>query len=427
MDNRSEEAPLLQKYRYMGRIIIYSLLLCLVAFTAYLYFEKSQEDSAPAITVEPPEVKSPQPPASSAPQGNQETVSVQREPVKVEPQNPANAERGAVSSSERERELAIQAGEKFKSGDYEGAIKLYRELSEKDKSALAGLGISYLKLGDHENAERCLEQAVKNNPGDFGVRKALAFLYYRKDDIEKGLSHAEVGLAIKRDQELQRIYDKLRKDKNTQEVSESESTAHFKITFDGYKHGGMSRKVLGILEDAYSSVGKEFGYFPAGPVNAILYTNRDFYDITRAPGWSGGIYDGKIRIPVRGAESNEAMLKKVLFHEYTHAVVRSLTSRCPLWINEGLAEYFSKNYTKKIGQVIPLDLLGNSFSWLTGEQVAVAYRESYSAVSYLIDRHGFYRMKEFLQSLSGGSDLEQAFKGSFGQTYSEFVSTWGKG
>ncbi len=330
-------------------------------------------------------------------------------------------------ASDGDRELAAQAAARFRAGDYEAALKLYRELSTRDGSALGGVGISYLKLGDYENAERFLQQAVRNNPGDFGVRKALAFLYYRKDDIEQGLAHAEAGLAIKSDAELQSICDKLRKDKKTQEGSESESSSHFKITFDGYRHGGVSRKVLEILEDAYGSVGKEFGYFPAGPVNAILYTNRDFYDITQAPEWSGGIYDGKIRIPVRGAEHKEALLKKVLFHEYTHSVVRSLTSRCPLWVNEGLAEYFSENQSKKIGQIIPLDLLANSFSWLTGAQVSVAYRESYSAVSYLIERHGFYRMKEFLQSLSGGSDPEEAFKGCFGQTHREFVASWGKG
>jgi tetratricopeptide (TPR) repeat protein len=417
----------------MGRIIICGLLLCLAALTAYLYFERSEEESMPVVTREAPEVRSSEPPVSSAPRDDRETLSVRREPEKVETPDPAGVEKGAVDSpereraSERDREFASRAAEKFRTGDYEGAIKLYSELSGRDKSALAGMGISYLRLGDHENAERFLEQAVKNNPGDFGVRKTLAFFYYRKDDVDKGLSHAEAGLAIKRDPELQKICDKLRNDKNTREVSESESTSHFTITFDGYKHGGISRKVLEILEDAYSAVGKEFNVFPSGAVNTILYTNRDFYDITRAPGWSGGIYDGKIRMPVRGAEQNEATLKKVLFHEYTHSVVRSLTSRCPLWINEGLAEYFSISRAEKIGQVIPLDLLRDSFSWLRGEQVTLAYRESHSAVAYLIGKHGFHRMKEFLQTLSAGGDLEQAFKGSFGVSYSEFVSTWGKG
>ncbi len=417
----------------MGRIILYGLLLCLAGFVAYLLFEKSQEEPAPAITVELPAAAPGQVPSPPAARGAQEAASVPGETVLAGPQSPGSAEKGAVPSSEGapasdgDRELASQAAARFRAGDYEGAVKLYRELSARDNSALGATGIAYLKLGDYENAERFLERAVKNNPGDFIVRKALAFLLYRKGDTEQGLAHAEAGLAIKKDPELQNICDKLRKDRKTQEASESEASSHFRITFDGYRHGGVSRKVLEILEDAYGTVGKEFNYFPAEPVNVILYTNRDFYDVTEAPGWSAGIYDGRIRIPVKGAEGREALLKKVLFHEYTHSVVRALTSRCPLWVNEGLAEYFSIPQARKVNQIIPLDLLSSSFSWLSGEQVSVAYRESYSAVSFLIERHGFYRMKEFLQSLSGGTDLDEAFRGCFGQTYREFVASWGKG
>ncbi len=235
-------------------------------------------------------------------------------------------------------------------------------------------------------------------------------------------------LSQKAPENIYRDLDKPGKEKGTLEDSmEEESSEHFRISFDGYRHGAISRTVLGILEDAYGTVGKEFGYFPSEPLDTVLYTNRDFFDITQAPGWSGGIYDGKIRIPVRGAESNEALLRKVLFHEYTHAAVHSLYERCPLWMNEGLAEYFSKNYTKKIGQIIPLRSLERSFSWLSGQQVQVAYWESYSAVSFLIETHGFYRIKEFLRSLSEGAALDDAFKGSFGSTYGEFVATWGKG
>lgn len=412
----------------MGRVVIYGLLSCLIVFTAYLFATTSSDKAvSPEVRMAGKESPAEQPAAENLPankeagEGPVETpwLSDLRTPF------PAETERGLKKEADLRR--ASKAAESFRSGDYDGAIKLYTELSEVDKSAFAGIGFSYFKLGDFENAKTFLERAAENNPNDFDVRKSLAFLYYRKDDIEKGLSHAEAGLALKKDPELRKLYGKLAKDKDTRDVSLSESSEHFRINFDGYKHGGMSRKVLGILEDAYGAVGKEFGHFPSEPVSAILYTNKDFYDITRAPEWSSGIYDGRIRIPVRGAEANETVLKKVLFHEYTHAVVRSLTPKCPLWINEGLAEYFSNDYKNKIGQVIPLNSLETSFSWLSREKIGLAYWESYSAVCSLIEKYGVYRMKEFLQSLSAGAELEQAFKGAFGITYSEFVSSWGKG
>jgi hypothetical protein len=138
------------------------------------------------------------------------------------------------------------------------------------------------------------------------------------------------------------------------------------------------------------------------------------------------MYDGKIRLPIRGIEGQSASLKKVLFHEYTHAVVHSLTPGCPLWIHEGLSEYFSTHYPKKIGQVIPLNYLEKSFSGLRGENLRIAYWESYSAVSYLIEKYGLFRMKDLFVSLSRGNDINQAFRDAFSITYNEFISGWGK-
>jgi tetratricopeptide (TPR) repeat protein len=411
----------------MARLLIYGLLLFAVALTAFLFVSQSSDVpdtvqiAAPRSENLPAELPSQTIPPPAEPQAAPPALSLRDEPV-----IPVQTA-GESAQKRQDRELAANAAEKFRAGDYEAALSLYKELSERDNGALAGIGMSCFKLGDIENARTFLERAVEHNPSDFNARKILAFVYYRKNDPERGLSHAKAGLALNRDPELQRLYEKLAKETSSQDTSLSESSEHFRITFDGHKHGTVSRKVIEILEDAYGSVGREFGHFPSEPVTAVLQTGKDFADITRAPGWAGGVYDGKIRIPVRGAETNEPLLRKVLFHEYTHSVVHSLTPRCPLWINEGLAEYFSAGYQRKTRQLIPLRSLERSFSWLSGQEVGIAYWESYSAVAHLIERHGFYRMKEFLLSLSRETGLEQAFKDSFGVSYSEFVSSWGKG
>jgi hypothetical protein len=137
-----------------------------------------------------------------------------------------------------------------------------------------------------------------------------------------------------------------------------------------------------------------------------------------------GMYDGKIRI--YQGEGQGDLLKKVLFHEYTHAVVDSITQRCPKWINEGLAEYFSGGNKQKIGQLIPLRNIENSFLGLSNRNAHIAYQESYSAVSYLIEKYGMHKMKEMLVSLSKGSDPDQAFSSAFSKTYTDFIKEWGK-
>ena len=69
-----------------------------------------------------------------------------------------------------------------------------------------------------------------------------------------------------------------------------------------------------------------------------------FRDVTQAPDWSGGLFDGRvIRIPVGGLATVEeaAGLLNILIHEMTHAFLyRMAPEGLPLWFNEGLATTF---------------------------------------------------------------------------------------
>lgn len=410
----------------MGRVIIYSLLCVLLTVSGYLFLGTSGIESlsppSPPVTHETAEAVRPQP--HSLPE---ETPQSSMAPAKaVDLPNPQSAEESRLSPP-GERELSMRAAEKFRAGEYEDAARLYLELSERDPSAFKGLGLSYANAGDYENARLSLEKTLEHTPNDFMVRKMLALIYYRKGDTDSALVHADAALSVMKDPDLQNLQTRLGNEKSAEERLINESTLRFRVSFDGYAHGNISRKVIDILEDAYRTIGKELDYFPPEPVSVVLYTNRDFYDITQSPEWSGGIFDGKIRIPIRGVESREGELKKVLFHEYTHAVVHSLAPRCPLWINEGLAEYFSTNSGKRIGQLIPLTSLETSFSRLRPENIRTAYWESYSAVSYLIERHGLHQIKQLLLALSLSADLDQAFENAFSMSYRDFTSSWGKG
>ena len=52
---------------------------------------------------------------------------------------------------------------------------------------------------------------------------------------------------------------------------------------------------------AYWRIGQLLGTYPSAPIGVVLYTSEQFRDITRAPSWAAGAYDGIIRVPMRGA------------------------------------------------------------------------------------------------------------------------------
>jgi len=91
-----------------------------------------------------------------------------------------------------------------------------------------------------------------------------------------------------------------------------------------------------------------------------------------------------------------------------------------------MAQYLTGDELEKIGQVIPLRHLENSFAGLRGYAATVAYVESYSAVYYLIDRYGMYKIKDLLIALGKGVSLNDAFWDVYSVRYEQFVKTWGK-
>jgi tetratricopeptide (TPR) repeat protein len=332
---------------------------------------------------------------------------------------------GKSTTYDRAAGLALEA---FRKGDFRQAVYLFSELPESDIRALTGKGVSYFKLGNYHDAVVCLEKAAALKSDDFITFKFLAVAYYKIDEVRKSRVAAEKALSIREDSELRTLYPKLLREEEVYRTYVEENTNHFKVLFDGYEHGSIEREIVSILEDAYRNIGKELNYFPSSPVTVIIYTDKDFRDTTQAPEWSDGIFDGKIRVPVKGVEPGDPSLKKILLHEYSHAVVHSLAPGCPVWIHEGVAEYFSESYPPaEAGQVIPLTELERPFSRLSGVNVPAAYAESYSAVSYLIEKFGMFRLKELLLSLSRGNDINASFREAFGLTYDDFVSQWGRG
>jgi tetratricopeptide (TPR) repeat protein len=401
------------------RIIILSVIAAALTFGLHLYLKKRTDDRVP---------RNAQAAQTTETETQTETIPPSAEPVPpVEPPKPEVAD--IIKPGEDLSGLVGKARESLAKKDYKSAVELCGKMAEKDNKAFLCVGMSHFMLGEYAKAVIALEKAAGSGADEFMCRKYLSYSYYYTHDLDKSISNAEKALALKKEPQLEAFLARLMREKNAHRHFVRESSSHFKIEYDGYEHGRISRSVISMLEDAYSTIGRDFDYFPSETITVILYTRHDFHDVTRLPGWVGGFFDirdGKIRVPVRGAEGKEDLLKKVLFHEYVHAMVHSITKNCPLWVNEGLAEYYSKGPDQRVGQVIPLNHLEKSFAGLDGRGIAFAYMESHSAVSYLMQKYGAYRIKNFLVYLSKGVNIHTAFTDSFQLSYTEFIDKWGK-
>src|SRR2546425_8800921 len=76
---------------------------------------------------------------------------------------------------------------------------------------------------------------------------------------------------------------------------------HFTVLFEGPAEQRLAAAAVDALEAAYWRIGTALLAYPPTVITVVLYTDEQFRDVTRSPAWAGGVFDGKIRVPMRGA------------------------------------------------------------------------------------------------------------------------------
>lgn len=302
---------------------------------------------------------------------------------------------------------------------------------------LRGIALYYCKYLDAAQNE--LERARGIGGDSADSLYYLARINYDNGNLAVTLELLEKTLAIKPDfKAAAEFAGKVRRELTVEEAMDRGYSSRFVLSHDTDIRSHLADDILAVLEEAYSSVGRDLTMFPASRIAVILYTKKDYRLVTAGPDWSGGLYDGKIRLPVGGAGELSPHLKGVLFHEYTHVVVQELThGNCPTWLNEGLAELQGRKMfnpplsalvkAAKNGVLFPISRLEGGLASLGTSDAALAYQQSYSLVKFMVSAYGWPKVTEILQRLGAGDNIAVAMKkvmGDFGLDYEGVVGEW---
>ena len=152
----------------------------------------------------------------------------------------------------------------------------------------------------------------------------LAQVAYNAADLDLAVNSLEKAVPLApRDRGLSAQLERWRKESSLHSSFTAASTVRFNVLFEGATQKAIGDRVSKVLESAYWSIGKQIDIYPSVALEVILYSNKQFHDITRAPAWAGGGYDGRIRLPIAGALKSPQALDRVVVHEYVHSVVRT--------------------------------------------------------------------------------------------------------
>jgi tetratricopeptide (TPR) repeat protein len=348
----------------------------------------------------------------------------------------------AAASAQIDPKTAIleQTGfEALRAGEARRAAEAFRDaLSADPKNARLhfGAGVAAFLERRDDDAKGAFERAIALNPRFTDARRFLGQVLHRQGDLLSAIRTYETVVADAPGDEVSvATLERWRREQELHDRMQQAVGHHFTVAFEGPAEEELAARALESLDRAYWRIGEALGIYPANPIPVVLYTTEQFRDITRSPMWAAGAYDGTIRVPMRGALAKGEELDRVLAHEFTHAVVRSLShTAVPTWLNEGLAAAFesdglawAESVVRRAGHAMPLEALVKSFGRLGGTDAELAYASSAIAVRRLVDEAGGVAVANLLRDLGEGAEFEAAFAHRIQRPFAEFVESLATG
>jgi len=275
---------------------------------------------------------------------------------------------------------------------------------EDDDAALTVLGKS---VGRHPSHEPSLAQIARLHYNRGNLPEARFFLN-RALEVNPGRAESlDLKRQLDREEPLESSFDR-------------DTSIHFELTYQTVFSKEWVSDLLEIFETAYERGGDFLGVQPAQRVQVIVYALRDLRKAKSLPEWAGGVYDGKIRLPVSSMSSTPEQMTAAVLHEYCHHMVFVMThGNCPTWLNEGLAQTLEGSDPARAQQIltgddgklslIPLSKLEGPFTEAKSrEEAGKMYAQSLLTVKYLIKEKGIPALRELLTNLGRQCSIQEA-------------------
>ncbi|TLM68490.1 MAG: tetratricopeptide repeat protein [Deltaproteobacteria bacterium] len=278
-----------------------------------------------------------------------------------------------------------------------------------------GTAIAWLHAGQPAAALGELHEALALAGERPELLVLLGRAHYAAGDLAQAEDAWQKAAELEPAAEVTALLDKVRRERRAEAAMRRDLAGRFTLAYAPGVSDPLAAAVLEVLQDAYADLGRELGYYPDSDIPVLLYAREDFAAVTRSPEWAGAVYDGKIRVPLGGVQRMTDPLKALLYHEYTHVVVRFLAKgRAPVWLNEGLAELIGRRQfdppppPPPAGARIDPAALDRSFGDLPAHLVPLAYAQSHARVKRLVELCGWPPLGELLQRLGSGSTWDRA-------------------
>ena len=305
-------------------------------------------------------------------------------------------------------------------------IKEMLKLRPNDSELAIKAATAYQKIENSLSAISTLQEFVERYPDDAKVNYVLSRLLYLNGNLAESKYYLNRSIEINpQDKKSNNFLQKLEKESILEQNTNTFTGKHFELSYPDSFSEDWAEELVEQLENAYEEIGNKLSFYPEQKAQVILFQTNDFKMVHDLPDWAGGVYDGKIKLPVP-TNSFPAALKGAIYHEYAHHVIYLASSgNCPIWLNEGLAQIFEKDSDDLSESInndyletnINLETIDKGFKSSPDRLTAIKlYKLSFNASARLLNEYGWNNISDILRMLSIGKNFDEAANEILGET-----------
>ncbi|MBI5086100.1 MAG: hypothetical protein HZB13_16055 [Acidobacteria bacterium] len=248
-----------------------------------------------------------------------------------------------------------------------------------------------LELMDTNQPRRALEMiesallpAARRDPSLLALAGLAA---YRSDRAQLAADYWRESLAARPDPAVNRLLEQARRELAADKSGLRTGGGRFSLRYDGAELSqSEATAVLDAAAVEYARIDAALRCGISEPMTIIVQGESAYRASTGAADWSGGQFDGRVRVVLDGKRFTSAT-RITLAHEIVHACL-ARNGRFPAWFHEGMAQRWSGEQpprddiprARHLPQPPPLDK--------TVDSARLFYAWSWLAVDTLYRRHG---------------------------------------
>ena len=234
------------------------------------------------------------------------------------------------------------------------------------------------------------------------------FAAYQGDDLRRAMEYWKESLEKEPNPSVERLLQRARKEFQTDGSTGKKYGSRFVLRYDETKlDSETARGILAVLEEEYARVSYELGCRVEERLTAVVQPLDAYRRSTDAAVWSGGQFDGRIRVAMIEATPGEAT-RRAFAHEIVHACLAGL-GKYPAWLHEGLAQRMTGDRLTpatsaaiktavRSGAVPRLERIGQDWSRMSTKHAALAYGMALHAVDLLYLHYPAYGIRNLLRN-----------------------------